>query len=778
MKPPYVSGGSGNSPTWQAGPFAGYSLSPEDRRWIDGLIRTGQLKAYEQALLDAFAKQAANGYDPALVFINIPPDLPLEFIFPPGSQLLERAKLSKAKWDRLIESQQRERARIAAETARLRESNIVYRRESDGSITRLVYYQGRLYRDDFFGKIEDWKFVIARDRDPRELSLAELREIDRSEQAQAKLRTEKLRDLKADLERLSERLANSKNKGLAEERLKEIGEKQAELAQLLQEDLLRQQGKLPPQQGLSDARYLELLQERRRRLEQSKAAGGKSKQFLDRINAELAALAVSITEISASEQLRRLEEEYPRKPNQSDASYLADLASQREKLEKSIASGGKAKQLLDRLKADLEALDSRIAELTTSESLRKATQKFPKAPNESKAAYVEKLERERTRVFQRIANGNRDDDAKLRNDYVDLIRLLNLELGHEKHLVSDIEGIGKQRPDDKFSFPSFEDLVRNELQRSRSDEAIEEFGQSLYDNPIPDYEIFDETRRLAEVYFEQTLQSELLLRNALGFTKDEQISSDARQAIAAAAIEFDKSLQALFIAFNVHLFNAVIDPDKSYSEVQSENPALSAPFYNGRSINQIVDEYWVEGIFDIQGFRDAYSEGGQLQAEEHFILRAAMAVAGGFVLDKIAGRFGPSKSAPELPEHYRNTFQDGVYGSRNATGNEVFYKYHGVDNQTGKSYTFVTKEKYASEAALRNELGILTEWGIEIDRVTTFRPPKGTWIREGVAARQVGNFGEIRRGGGWQGVIDTKDLPNTSIINTEKLPKAFFDNDE
>jgi hypothetical protein len=74
----------------------------------------------------------------------------------------------------------------------------------------------------------------------------------------------------------------------------------------------------------------------------------------------------------------------------------------------------------------------------------------------------------------------------------------------------------------------------------------------------------------------------------------------------------------------------------------------------------------------------------------------------------------------------------------------------------------------------RNNLAILDEWGIEIDQVTTFRPPKKTWISEGTAAKQVGDFtDEFRSGGGYQGLIDIKNLPKSSWIRMDKLPEAF-----
>ena len=73
-------------------------------------------------------------------------------------------------------------------------------------------------------------------------------------------------------------------------------------------------------------------------------------------------------------------------------------------------------------------------------------------------------------------------------------------------------------------------------------------------------------------------------------------------------------------------------------------------------------------------------------------------------------------------------------------------------------------------------MAILDEWGVKIDRVTTFRPASGTWISEGTAARQVGDItGEVRAGGGYQGLIDAGNLPRSSVVRTDRLPTSFYD---
>ncbi|OMH36545.1 hypothetical protein BGP75_09635 [Motiliproteus sp. MSK22-1] len=119
-------------------------------------------------------------------------------------------------------------------------------------------------------------------------------------------------------------------------------------------------------------------------------------------------------------------------------------------------------------------------------------------------------------------------------------------------------------------------------------------------------------------------------------------------------------------------------------------------------------------------------------------------------------------------------YTGGTAVNRQVSGDEIFYKYHGKDNRLGKTHNYVTQKQYTSEVELRNDLAILDEWGIEIDRVTTFRPPKGTWVSEGTAAKQVGDFtDEFRPGGGYQGLLDINNLPKSSWIRTDKLPEGF-----
>ena len=106
-------------------------------------------------------------------------------------------------------------------------------------------------------------------------------------------------------------------------------------------------------------------------------------------------------------------------------------------------------------------------------------------------------------------------------------------------------------------------------------------------------------------------------------------------------------------------------------------------------------------------------------------------------------------------------------------GNEIFYKYHGKNNRTGKDVTYVTDKKYSNEDQLRQGLAIDKDWGT-IDRVTTIKPQKGTWISEGRAAGQKSlTSTKVYKGGDYQGAIDSKNLPKSTIIRTDKLPSSF-----
>jgi hypothetical protein len=131
------------------------------------------------------------------------------------------------------------------------------------------------------------------------------------------------------------------------------------------------------------------------------------------------------------------------------------------------------------------------------------------------------------------------------------------------------------------------------------------------------------------------------------------------------------------------------------------------------------------------------------------------------------------KDGPTLPVSKSKTFLNGNYRNRQASGEEVFYRYHGVDNRTGNEYTFVTNTKFSSARELRDNMAILKEWGIKMDYVTTFHPPKGVWISEGVSAPQKGKNGESLPGGGYQALIETDNLHPFTVIATDRLSEDF-----
>ncbi len=115
---------------------------------------------------------------------------------------------------------------------------------------------------------------------------------------------------------------------------------------------------------------------------------------------------------------------------------------------------------------------------------------------------------------------------------------------------------------------------------------------------------------------------------------------------------------------------------------------------------------------------------------------------------------------PQLPFDVAKTFSNGVYKNRKLLTTEIFYKYHGVNNRTGKTYTWVVKNKYESEEALRKGVAIRRDWGVDIEQVSEFHIPAGTWVSEGTAASQ----GIEYIGGDYQAVI--LDIRDTWIFKT------------
>jgi hypothetical protein len=121
-----------------------------------------------------------------------------------------------------------------------------------------------------------------------------------------------------------------------------------------------------------------------------------------------------------------------------------------------------------------------------------------------------------------------------------------------------------------------------------------------------------------------------------------------------------------------------------------------------------------------------------------------------------------SLPGPKLTQRVADTFTDGKYVNRQLQSNETFYKYHGVDNRTGRKISWFTNTKYASEAELRSGLAIRKDWGVNIQSVSKFDVPQGSWISEGTAAAQGAGY----PGRGYQAVI--QNVPKTWVQNTTK----------
>jgi hypothetical protein len=117
---------------------------------------------------------------------------------------------------------------------------------------------------------------------------------------------------------------------------------------------------------------------------------------------------------------------------------------------------------------------------------------------------------------------------------------------------------------------------------------------------------------------------------------------------------------------------------------------------------------------------------------------------------------------PELPPKIAASFTNSVYKNRKLVSSERFFKYHGVNNRSGRKYMWLVKKKFANEAELREALAIRRDWGVHIEYMTEFDVPSGTWVSEGTAAAQGIGY----PGGGYQAVI--LNVPEVWIIRTSK----------
>ena len=135
-----------------------------------------------------------------------------------------------------------------------------------------------------------------------------------------------------------------------------------------------------------------------------------------------------------------------------------------------------------------------------------------------------------------------------------------------------------------------------------------------------------------------------------------------------------------------------------------------------------------------------------------------------FGLSRCAPPRSRALSGPKLPQSVAETFKNATYRNRRLTKSEIFYKYHGADNRTGRKFSWLTKSKYSSEGVLRSDLAIRRDWGVKITKVSEFNVPKGTWVSEGVAASQGVGY----PGGGYQAVIT--NLPRSWVTKTKGVP--------
>jgi hypothetical protein len=151
--------------------------------------------------------------------------------------------------------------------------------------------------------------------------------------------------------------------------------------------------------------------------------------------------------------------------------------------------------------------------------------------------------------------------------------------------------------------------------------------------------------------------------------------------------------------------------------------------------------------------------------------KAASEAAGqGGDLSKVLDKYAEAKrlgAGPQLPASKIATFSNGKYFNRKLGTDEVFYRYHGVDNRSGKKFIYTMKKEYPDEQSLRNGVAILDEWGVTMTSKSKVRAPAGSWVSEGIAAPQNGVLtNEIRKGGDYQALFSMPDIPDSWILTT------------
>ena len=124
-------------------------------------------------------------------------------------------------------------------------------------------------------------------------------------------------------------------------------------------------------------------------------------------------------------------------------------------------------------------------------------------------------------------------------------------------------------------------------------------------------------------------------------------------------------------------------------------------------------------------------------------------------------------AGPQLPAFQVKNFANGKYFNRKLESDEIFYRYHGVNNRSGDSFISTMKKEYSSEHSLRDGVAILDEWEVTMTSKSKIRVPAGTWVSEGRAASQIGDLtGEVRHGGDYQALFSMPDIPDSWIVTT------------
>lgn len=124
-------------------------------------------------------------------------------------------------------------------------------------------------------------------------------------------------------------------------------------------------------------------------------------------------------------------------------------------------------------------------------------------------------------------------------------------------------------------------------------------------------------------------------------------------------------------------------------------------------------------------------------------------------------------AGPQLPPNQVANFTSGKYFNRKLSTDEIYFRYHGVDNRSGRKFIYTMKKEYADEASLREGVAILNEWGVTMTSKSKVRVPAGQWVSEGRAASQTGALtGEIRKGGDYQALFSMPDIPDSWIVTT------------